>query len=59
MAFMHMDRNFDSKVGVDVFLVENAALECTYQYYNMKLTDIPNDGSHKDNIVTVGIKLRF
>jgi hypothetical protein len=59
MAFMHMDRNFDSKVGVDVFLVENAALECTYQYYNMKLTDIPNDGSHKDNIVTVGIKLKF
>lgn len=59
LAFMHMDHNFDAKVGVDVFLVEYAALECAYQRYNMKLTDIPNDGSHKDNIVTVGIKLRF
>ena len=59
MAFMDMDQYFDIKMGVDVYIVENAALEVSYQHYDMKIEDDPRDWSKEDNIVTIGMKLKF
>jgi hypothetical protein len=59
LAFVDMNRYFDVKIGADLFLIENAALEIAYQHYTVGMKSGPGDWSRKDNIVTVGIKLRF
>jgi len=59
MAFMDMDQYFEIKMGADIYIVENAALEFSYQHYDMKIEDDPRDWSKEDNIVTIGIKLKF
>jgi hypothetical protein len=59
LAFIDMDRYFDFKAGVDVFVVQRAALEFLYQHYNMKMEGEPGNWTHEDNIVMIGIKMRF
>lgn len=59
LAFMDMDRYFDLKAGIDFFIVENAALEIAYQRYDIKIENDQRGGSMKDNLVTIGIKLKF
>lgn len=59
LAFIDMDGYFDMKTGVDIFLVEHAAMEFSYQHYHMKMTKDPGDWSRKENIFMVGVKLKF
>lgn len=59
LAFIEMDRYFGFLAGFDIFLVERAALEFAYIHYNMKLEAEPRNWTDKENIVMVGIKLRF
>jgi hypothetical protein len=58
LAFIDTDRYFDFKLGVDVFLVKNAAMEFSYQHYNIGMNN-PRDWDLKDNVFTVGVKLQF
>jgi len=59
LAFIDMDRYFDIRAGVDIFIVEKAALEFSYQHYDMKMEGSPENWTHEDDIVMIGIKLRF
>jgi len=59
LAFIDMDRYFDIRAGVDVFLVERAALEFSYLHYDMRMEGTPGNWTDKNNIVMIGIKLRF
>ena len=59
LAFIDMDGYFDMKAGVDVFIVEHAAMEFSYQRYNMDMTEGPGDWTRKENIFTIGVKLKF
>jgi hypothetical protein len=59
LAFMDMDQYFEFKTGIDVFIVEKAALEFCYQHYDMKMKGSPESWTYEDDIVTIGIKLKF
>ena len=59
LAFIDMDRYFDIKAGVDVFLVERAALEFSFLHYNMKMEGTAGDWTDEDTIVMIGVKLKF
>jgi hypothetical protein len=59
LAFIDMDRYFDIKAGVDVFLIERAALEFSYLHYDMKIKGTSGDWNDKNDIVMLGVKLRF
>lgn len=59
LAFIDMDRYFDFMAGVDVFLVQRAALEFAYIHYNMKMEADPRNWTNKDDTVMIGIKLKF
>ncbi|MBN1626632.1 MAG: hypothetical protein JW944_08910 [Deltaproteobacteria bacterium] len=59
LAFIDMDRYFDFMAGADVFLVQRAALEFAYIHYNMKFEADPREWTNKDDIVMIGIKMKF
>ena len=59
LAFMDMKRYFDTKLGVDVYIVEKAALEFVYQHYGAEIKGIQRHWTKENNLVTVGIKLKF
>jgi hypothetical protein len=59
LCFTDLDRYFDMKMGVDFYLVENAALELAYQHYSLRMKNGPGDWSRRDDFLTIGVKLRF
>lgn len=59
LAFIDMDRYFEIRTGIDFFLVEKAAIEFSYNHYNMKLEADPRNWDYEDDIVMIGVKLRF
>lgn len=59
LCFVDMERYFDAKIGVDFYLIENAALEFAYQHYNLKMKNGPGGWSRTDDLLTIGVKLRF
>jgi hypothetical protein len=59
LAFMDLDRYFDMKVGLDVYLVEKAAMEFSFQRYDIEMKNGPRNWSREDNLVTIGIRLKF
>jgi hypothetical protein len=55
LTFLDSRNYFDVKTGIDVYIVENAALQLSYHYYsiNMKNWDF------KDDRILLGIALEF
>lgn len=55
LSFLDSKNYFDVKTGVDVYIVENAALQLSYRYYSIEL-----DGwDFKDDRLMVGIAIEF
>lgn len=59
LCFTDLDRYFDIKMGIDFYLVENAALELAYEHYSLRMKNGPGDWSRRDDFLTIGVKLRF
>jgi hypothetical protein len=59
LCFADMERYLDAKMGVDFYLIENAALEFAFQHFSLRMKNGPGNWSRTDNLLTIGVKLRF
>ncbi len=55
LSFLDSRNYFDVKTGVDIYVVENAALQLSYRYYDIEL----EDWDFKDDRLMVGIAIEF
>lgn len=55
LSFMDADNYFDTKAGIDFYIVDNASLQLSYRYYSIDM-----DGwEFKDDLLMLGIALEF
>lgn len=55
LNFMDADNYFDMKIGIDVFIVDNAALQLSYRYYSSEI----KSWDFKDDLLMLGLALEF
>lgn len=55
LTFLDSRNYFDVKTGIDVYIVENAALQFTYHYYNINM----KNWDFQDDRILLGIALEF
>jgi hypothetical protein len=54
-----MDNYQEIKAGIGVYIVDNAAIVLSYQYYDISMDNDPGEWKMKDGVVSIGLELTF
>ena len=59
LSLSDLDKYREIKVGIGVYIVENAAIILSYQDYDIRMDNDPGEWKVKDGVVLVGLELTF
>ena len=59
LSLSDMDNYQEIKAGIGVYIVENAAIVLSYQYYDIHMDNDPGEWKMKDGVALIGLELTF
>ena len=59
LSLSELDKYQEIKVGIGVYIVDNAAIVLSYQSYDIRIDNDPGEWKMKDGVVLVGLELTF
>jgi YfaZ precursor len=59
LTLSDMDNYQEIKAGIGVYIVENAAIVLSYQYYDIRMDNDPPEWEMKDGVALIGLELTF
>ncbi len=59
LSLSDMDNYQEIKVGIGVYIVDNAAIVLSYQYYDIRMDNDPGEWKMKDGVALIGLELTF
>ncbi len=59
LTLSDLDNYREIKAGIGVYVVENAAIVLSYQYYDIRMDNDPGEWKMKDGVALIGLELTF
>ncbi len=59
LSLSDLDSYQEIKAGIGVYIVDNAAIVLSYQYYDIGMDDDPGKWKMKDGVVLIGLEMTF